>query len=433
MIGQGSLTEITREYINHMHGEKLDFKALMSERERDGGTYEIQNGTAIIPLKGVMTPGLSFFSFFFDGTSTKNVQKNIQAALDNADVNRIILDTNSGGGSVEGAFELADFIQYASTQKEVIAFSDGTIASAAYLAVSGASKIYITGKSNIVGSVGVIARKLDYSKMNEMSGLEVDEFVTGKYKNTSSSDKKTTDEDRKEIQAMVDKNFAPMVADISERRGIEPQKLVEMNGAVFVGAESIENGLVDGVSTLDELINMAPGAANFNIISKKVNMTKDELKAAHPELFAQMEADAFKLGAESGSKDGQSLGAETERIRIDGINQACFPGQETLAAAMIADGKTQPEEAAMRFNVAEKQTREDAGTAAAAAMPKPVEAAEPVAKPAAVKPVEETKTPEETFEASAELKAEFDDVESYKAFLTAEAGGQVNVFQRGDK
>jgi signal peptide peptidase SppA len=371
---------------------------------------------------------MSFFTFFFDGTSTKNVQKNIQAAIDSAEIDKIIIDVNSGGGAVEGAFELADFIAEAATIKEVIAFSDGTIASAAYLAVSGASKIYITGKSNQVGSIGVIARRLDVSKMNEMEGLAVNEFVTGVFKNTLSRDKPLSETDAAEIQLMVDKNFEPMVADIAARRGLDPQQIIDMQGRIFIGAESIEVGLVDGVATLNELINNEAGAPILNQ-NQRANMTKDELKANHPELFAELEAEAE---AKTLNADLSAQAKVEERERIQGINAACFPGQEALAAEMIADGKTSPGEAAIRFNAVEKQTRIDAGAKIAAGMPEPVAQPEPVVTDP--KPAEpEAKTPEQEFEASKELQAEFQDFETYKAYLDATQAGHVRVFQGRDE
>jgi len=430
MIDQGSLTEITQEYINHMQGEKIDFKALMGDQSRMRPAFEVQGSTAIIPLKGVMTPGASFFSFFFDGTSTKNVQKNIQAALDSAEIDKIIIDVNSGGGSVEGAFELADFIEAAGKKKEIIAFSDGTIASAAYLAVSGVSKIYITGKSNQVGSISVIARRVDISKMNEMEGLQVTEFVTGVYKNVLSRDKPLSETDAIEIQSMVDKSYAPMIADIAARRGLDPQAIIDMQGRVFIGAESIEVGLVDGVATMDQLINNQAGVPNFNTNQQAI-MDQNELKTKHPELFEAVSTDAYKRGADSVGADVQAQARAEERERIAGINAACFPGQEELAAEMIADGKTTPGEAAIRFNAAEKQTRQDAGKKIAAEMPKPVMQDEPQVKPKEEKP--EAKTPEQEFEASKELQAEFGDLETYKAYLTNLEAGNVRIFQGEDK
>ncbi|MBU8901143.1 MAG: hypothetical protein KOO69_00240, partial [Victivallales bacterium] len=148
MTDQGTLTEITREYINHMKGEKIDFKALMATRNQEKPRFEIENGAAIIPIHGVLTPGMSFFSFFFDEASTKNIQKSIQTALDDSGIERIILDMDTPGGAVKGTFELADFIFEASKIKDITTFSAGTIASGGMILAAATNKIYITGKSN---------------------------------------------------------------------------------------------------------------------------------------------------------------------------------------------------------------------------------------------------------------------------------------------
>jgi len=430
MIDQGTLSEITREYVNHMKGEKLDFKALLSEQDRARPRFEVQNRVAIIQIHGVLTPGMSFFSFFFDEASTKNIQNNIQAALDDPEIDRIVVDMDTPGGAVKGTFELADYIFESAKQKDIQTYSAGTIASGGMIIAAATNKITISGKTNQVGSIGVIARKLDFSKQNEMIGLEVEEFVTGRFKNTGSPDKKTTDEDREEIQAQVNSIFVPMVEDISSRRGLDPQAVIDMEGRVYIGKDAIKNGLVDGVSTLEELINSTAGALNFNATNKQVNMNKDEFKANHPELFNELTEDAYKRGADGVSNDVKAQAATNERERIAGINTAMFKGQEILAAEMIADGKTSPGEAAIRFNAAEKQTREDAGAAAAAAMPEPVPTSEPTVKePEAKKEEEKPETPEQKFDASDELKAEFGDLETYNAYLDATKAGQVNVFQ----
>lgn len=55
-----------------------------------------------------------------------------------------------------------------------------------------------------------------------------------------------------------------------------------------------------------------------------------------------------------GETAGRVAGAEAERARITGIEALARPGDEALVAEMKADGKTTPEQAAMKILAAEK-------------------------------------------------------------------------------
>ena len=143
--------------------------------------------------------------------------------------------------------------------------------------------------------------------------------------------------------------------------------------------------------------------------------------------------DAYRRGADSVGADVQAQARADERERISGIQAAAFPGQEALAAEMIADGKTSPGEAAIRFNAAEKKVRADSGAAIAAEMPAPVEQKEPEVVPVKKDEEPEAKTPEQAFEASKDLQAEFGDLETYQAYLKNVDAGNVKVFQGRDE
>lgn len=426
MIDQNTLSEITAKYMSHLKGEKIDFKALMGDNQQRSPGFEKVGAIAIIKIHGILTPGISFFSFFFDEAGTKSIENNIKAALDDPEIEKILLDMDTPGGSVKGTFELADFIFEASKEKPIITWSGGTIASGGMLLAAATDEIYITGKTNQVGSIGVIARKYDFTKYEENEGLIVEEFVTGQYKNVGSPHKKTTDADRKEIQSQVDAIFTPMVNDISARRGLNPREIVDMQAKVFIGQQAIERGLVDGVSTIDALLSEMSGETSIfsNNPNQQVKMDLDELKTKHPELVEQIENSAI-----SGVSSQVTAAAKKERERIAGITEACFPGQEALRDELIADGKTTPGEAAMRFNAAEKQTRVMAGKEIDRSMPTPAVSAEPKAKNPDKKP--EPKTLKEKFEASKELQAAFyNDYDTYEAYMDANENGQVKILKK---
>ena len=85
------------------------------------------------------------------------------------------------------------------------------------------------------------------------------------------------------------------------------------------------------------------------------NITKEEFKAAYPELFALIEKEAFEKGVLEGVEKGKLSGAESERERIKGVEEQLLPGHESLILTLKYDGKTTGAEAAVKVLKAEKE------------------------------------------------------------------------------
>jgi signal peptide peptidase SppA len=372
-IREDILTEIIAVYRGYLSGEKIDFQALgMPKMDSKSTDYSVINGNAVIKIKGPITKGNSFFSFFFEGASSEFVKRDFDAAMADPEVDQIILDIDSPGGTVDGSFELADHIFQARGEKPIIAFSSGTIASAAYLIAASADKIYITGKTNHVGSIGVIATHVDFSKHNEQMGETITEIVSGRYKNIASSENPLSEEGKAEIQAQVDYIFSIFANDVAERREIDLKTIVDLEAKVLIGQQSIEAGLADGDRTMDQLLTTGE-----SIQTKEEFMDINELKEKYPQTYAE--------ALEAGMKDG----AEQERQRIVKIKEMTIPGREDLAEKCIAEGLSWSE-SAERMIMAEKGEKAAFKEASEKDFQKPVEVEE--------QPDVEEEKPEATFE-----------------------------------
>lgn len=351
-IREDLLSEIIAVYRGHLiRGEKVDFNALSFDGDRAENKIKITNGNAVIPIKGPITKGNSLFSFFFSGSSSDYIKSQLIEAVENRDVEKIILDIDSPGGTVDGSFELADFIQ--SIEKPVIAYTDGTIASAAYLIASAADEIVITGKTNQIGSIGVIATHIDFSKQSEMMGETVTEIVSGKYKNAASPETPLTEFGKETLQNQVDYIFSIFAKDVAERRGMELQSVIDMQARVFIGQESIDAGLVDSVSTIDQLLSDNVSVGSIQKIHIKpastpiltgVKMDRKTLQDEHPETYAEV----LQAGIEEG--------IEKEKQRVSAIKDNTIQGHEDLADKMIKEGMS-IEDAKTEFIRAENRAR----------------------------------------------------------------------------
>ena len=291
MIAPEKLAEIRAIYQAHMRGDKIDTKAIESQlalaigEKKERGEYDIQNGIAIIPVKGVVEKSPSFFSFFFDSASTTDIAIMFRDALANADVESILLDVDSPGGTVDGTQELAELIYSARGQKPIIAYTDGMMASAAYYIGAAADKIYISGDMPDIGSIGVAMMHLDYSKADEQYGYKKTDIFAGKYKRIATGNRPLSDEGKAYLQDQVDYIYSIFVNDIAKYRGRSVEDVLEnmADGKIFIGRQALDAGLVDGVSTFDQLINttlpVLQRAAREVSWLEKLNMeVKDGLK-----------------------------------------------------------------------------------------------------------------------------------------------------------
>lgn len=262
------LVELQNIYINHMRGEKIDLAAIeaklgrsLDNRER---SYDVNNGVGIIYIDGVIGKRMNAFSRISGGVSSQLITRDLRGVLANPEVNSVLLYVDSPGGSVDGTQELAREIFKARGQKPLAAFTDGLMASAAYWIASAVDpgRVFISGNTTQVGSIGVVARHVDVSKMEERWGIKTSEIAAGRYKRIASQYEPLSESGRRTIQDQVDHIYSAFVNDVASFRGLSPEPVKEgrgegipwADGRIFLGTQAVNAGLVDGISTLDDLI-----------------------------------------------------------------------------------------------------------------------------------------------------------------------------------
>ena len=454
-ISPEKMAEIRNIYRAHLRGPKIDWKdmqasvALILGEDKPEEQYQVMNGIAVIPVKGVLTKGLSFFSFLFGGSSMKEIGMAFDAALNDPAVKAILLDVDSPGGTVDGTEELAQAIYDARGKgKPIWAYTDGMMASGAYWIASAADRIYISGDTVDVGSIGVVATHIDQSKADEAFGEKWTEITAGKYKRIASGHSPLTEEGAAYIQDQVDYIYSKFVDTVARNRDVNHESALAMaDGKIFLGWQSVTVGLVDGVEAFSDLINsrtktagqpLSESAQEFS--QKEEIMNIEELKSKYPDVYelaaAEGKAAGMAEGAAAGKAEGieagKTLGAEAERKRIAEVRAQLIPGHDALIDQLAGDGKTTGPEAAMAIVAAEKSVK----AAALAALKE--DGALGVAQPAAPAPGEEaavdSNLPVEqrakiAWDKDAKLRAEFGgNFDSYLAF--EKHAGSIKILSR---
>ena len=373
------LEEMKAVYETHLRGDKIkldsDLAAAVKAASADRQSVNSQNGVAVIPMEGVLTKRASWIQALCGMTSMDLVGQDLQEALDDPTIQSIILLIDSPGGTVDGTQTLANQVLAARNQKPVVALADGCCCSAAYWIASACAQVYITGDTTAVGSIGVVATHVDVSASEAQKGRKTTEITAGKYKRIASSYAPLSDEGRATIQAEVDHVCTIFVDNVATNRGVSVDTVLAQmaDGRVFLGQQAMDAGLVDGVSTLSDLISQLsqnpsalPAGAGSALgnqpplsMENPMPITKEQMAAEAPELLQSLQSEAS--------------GIETARVK--GCLEASLPGHEKLALSLALDGKTTPSEAAMAINQAERQSRAAARTEIEHAGPAPVKTA----------------------------------------------------------
>ena len=269
------LYEIQEIYSTHLRGEKIDVATIEAKTgkplENQARSYDVVNDMAVISLHGVTAKRMNLFTRISGGVSTELAGRDITEALNDPDIKGIVLDIDSPGGTVDGTLELANIIFEGRDKKPIVTHSDGMIGSAAYWIGSAAHEVYISGDTIQTGSIGVVAAHVDYSQYEKKLGIKTTEIYAGTYKRMASQYKPLSKEGKEMIQERVDYLYTVFVDNIARHRGVSSDTVLKnmADGKVFIGEQGISAGLVDGVSSMDQLIHATLPVMNSGMMDDR--------------------------------------------------------------------------------------------------------------------------------------------------------------------
>ncbi|WP_264688669.1 S49 family peptidase [Wolbachia endosymbiont (group B) of Catoptria pinella] len=208
--------------------------------------------TAVIAIHGILTKKPGAFDDFLGMTSYEKIQEEIEEALENKEVETIILDIDSPGGEVNGVFDLADFIYSARGKKRIIAIANDDAYSAAYAIASSAEKVFVSRTSG-VGSIGVIASHIDQSGFDEKCGIKYTTVFAGSRKNDLNPHEPITSESLESLQKEVGRLYEMFLQLIARNRGLSIEKIRSTEAGLYFGKNAVDIGLADGMTILSSI------------------------------------------------------------------------------------------------------------------------------------------------------------------------------------
>jgi signal peptide peptidase SppA len=183
------------------------------------------------------------------------LSKAFRTAVNTPDVGTIVFDIDSPGGSTSGIAEVAEEIFKARGQKKMIAVSNTLMASAAYWIGSAADEIVVS-PSSATGSIGVYTVHVDFSKQNEMLGVNPTYITAGKYKAETNEDQPLSSEAEAYLQSIVDDYYSLFAGAVAKHRSVNKSDVANGfgQGRVVTAKKAVELGMADRVATLSQVL-----------------------------------------------------------------------------------------------------------------------------------------------------------------------------------
>jgi signal peptide peptidase SppA len=235
------------------------------EAKREAATKAIKKVTgkvAVLRLRGPVEQHDSDYLWWVGGTSTELFGRAFEEVIRDSSVSAVVIDIDSPGGSVPGTPELADKIYKARAVKPIYAVANSMAASAALWIATAATEFIVT-PSGEAGSHGVWTAHADYSKALEMQGVKVSLVSAGTYKVEGNPWEELTEEAREEMQRGVDQIFGDFTKALALHRGVSTKEVLAKygQGRMLFAKDALAAGLVDRISTLDDLLTKLTGDA----------------------------------------------------------------------------------------------------------------------------------------------------------------------------
>lgn len=215
---------------------------------RPSRSYQVINGIAVLPVSGTLVSKTRSLQPYSGMTGYNGVIARLQQAISDPGVDGILLDMDTPGGMVSGAFDCADIIARMRDIKPVWALANDMNCSAGQLIASSASRRLVTQTAR-TGSIGVMMAHSNYGAALKTNGVEVTLIYSGDHKVDGNPYEKLPKDVRADFQTRIDATRQMFAEKVSAYTGMSVQAVLDTEAAVFSGQESVDNGLAD------ELVN----------------------------------------------------------------------------------------------------------------------------------------------------------------------------------
>lgn len=215
----------------------------------DNPENEERDDAVIVTIRGPLTQHSSWWEDSYEA-----IRARVAEACEKSPP-VVVLCIDSPGGDVHGLFDTVRAIRAMCDDagKRLLAHIEGQGCSAAYALATAAERI-MASRTAEVGSIGVVAARVDETKLLDDIGIRISLVTSGDRKGDGWSCASMSKDELKALQADVDGLAAEFFDVVYLSRGIPIEKIAALEAASFRGDAALNGGLVDELGSLNHLL-----------------------------------------------------------------------------------------------------------------------------------------------------------------------------------
>ena len=203
-----------------------------------------------------------------DGPITGETRKRVLKALREVkerEFPALLLRIDSPGGTVGDSQEIHSALCRLREGGCRVVASFGNISASGGVYIGVAAEKIVANPGTITGSIGVILRGNDLSRVFERIGIRFDTVKSGPYKDILSPDRPLSEPERTILQELIDSSYSQFVGVVAEGRGLSSDEVKQFaDGRVFSGEQAKALGLVDELGDEEDARKLAAQLAELD-------------------------------------------------------------------------------------------------------------------------------------------------------------------------
>jgi len=230
----------------------------------------------VIPVHGAISfsgCGGSVLSGRLQCAQMPVIKKQLEKAASDPSIGAVLLEVNSGGGSVVASRELMREVR--DFEKPIVAWIGESGTSGAYYIASAADHV-VADRNSLTGSIGVIMQIPHYHEFMDEWGFNMTIIKAGDSKDIGSPYRPMKEEEKGELKDIADKIYLDFISDVAENRNLSESYVRNLSkGQIYLGREAENLGLIDSTGGKKQALDKAAELAG---IEGKPEVKEEERK-----------------------------------------------------------------------------------------------------------------------------------------------------------